>query len=123
MGYRVGSAEELDLGRLGSQRRKSRLAHKTEGAGRQHRYDMGAGIDKAPAQFDGLVGGNAATYTENDCGTLQRCQKRRVSRPGMAHGRGPRPGRLALAGLSRLGSRGDLLAGLGLLGDDVFYGP
>src|SRR5947208_423109 len=53
-------------GRLGGQRREGQRPDEARGPDGEDRHDVGAGVDEAAADLDGLVGGDAAGDAEHD---------------------------------------------------------
>ena len=63
---RVGPVPQLGLHRLAGQGAERRAADEVLGALGHHRDDVGAGVDEAPADLDGLVGGDPPGHPEDD---------------------------------------------------------
>ena len=68
---RVGAVPQVGLHRLAGQRAERRAAEEALGALRHHRDDVGAGVDEAAADLDGLVGGDPPGHAEDDARAVQ----------------------------------------------------
>ena len=90
--------EQRRARRFGGEGRKRELTDEAQCVSGEHRHHVGAGIDEAPADVDGLVRGDASRHAEHDPSTLQRAHRVIVGRVACvrrstARNRGSRPPR------------------------------
>ena len=73
---RIGVVEQREPGSFGGECRERDLADEAPRRIRQHRDDVGAGVDEPAADLDRLVGGDPAADGEDDAATRERCHGR-----------------------------------------------
>src|SRR5581483_257991 len=75
VGDRLGPVEEGRAGRLGGQRRERQGPDEAGRPGGEDGHHVGAGVDEAPADLDGLVGGDPAGDAQDDAPAGERLQR------------------------------------------------
>jgi hypothetical protein len=73
----LGRVEQRGAGRLRRERGERQLADEAERVAGEHRGDVGARVDQAPADLDRLVGGDPAADAEHDPPAPQRVERPR----------------------------------------------